>query len=557
MTHPISRFFRRPTNIPALRTMKQSSLILLLIASAQSVHAQKAAPTVEKKAPEADAKAQPSVVSVEEQVRLLDEQIRALAQKRAALLGTGAREKGPALRLTVLQKADPTGDPKASLALAQGKASPPEKMPQPESTAPFQINGQSTFILQNLFKFHSPYQRDSGGNGGGSLLSRNESELSDTYTLYLGARLSPRVEVYIDPEMTRGHGISNAVGIAGYSNGEVIRNPTLSQDPYLGRYYIHWVVPTGHSETEKVEAAQNQVAGTRPLHRFVVWAGKLGTSDVFDLNSYANSTRTQFMNWALLNNGAYDYAADTRGYTRGIALEWIHPDWAIRFGSFQMPTVANGIDLAGNVADNRGDQLELELHPHGLGKSGPAIVRLLGYRNVAHMGDYRLAVRQAVQNNTTPDITTAARKGNVKYGFGLNFELPLGDEGNTGLFGRYGWDDGATESFAYTEIDRSLSFGTQVSGARWHRPKDRFAVAFVQNDLSSAHRDYLGAGGSGFIIGDGQLNYAPERIVESYYNFHLNRVTTLGIDYQYIVNPGYNADRGPVSIVSGRVHLEF
>lgn len=405
----------------------------------------------------------------------------------------------------LLGMAVPTGAQKANSKPAEGqpnaparggKAAPQEKpteVPKPHTnTSPFEVNGQITWIVQSLFKFHSPYQRDTGGQGGGSLLSRHETELSQTYTLYLGAQARPNLEVYLDPEMARGHGVSNALGLAGYTNGEVIRNPTLSQDPYLARYFVRWNIPTGKG-TEAVAAAQNQVATIRPTHRLVVTAGKYGVSDIFDLNSYANNTRTQFMNWALLNNGAYDYAADTRGYTRGVVVEWVNPTWALRIGSYQMPVVANGIDLAGNVAHNRGDQIELELHPNLMRKLPLAIVRLLAYRNLAHMGNYREAIALGQKAGTTPDITKAAHVGNIKYGFGLNFEMPLGDvdevgTGQTGLFGRYGWDDGATESFAYTEIDRTVQLGGQVSGRRWHRPHDRFALAWCRTTCAARTR---------------------------------------------------------------------
>jgi len=575
-------FPARPlSHIPA--AAGSCSLALLLLAGAQAAYAQQAQPDTaqirpldKETAAAADAKSKPAearkaqgipdspegvkpaaVTTKEQQIQVIDDQIRALEARKAALLGT---TQGPQSRLTVLRTPDAALSPSGDTRVPQGKANPPEK-PGPDKPAevqsgPFQVNGQLTWIVQNLFKFHSPYQFDSSGVGGGSLLSRNEAEISQTYTLYLGARVKRNLEVYIDPEMARGHGVSNAVGVAGYTNGEVIRNPTLSQDPYLARYYVKYIVPTGKGE-EKVEPGQNQVTNTRPTHRLTFWAGKMGVSDIFDLNAYANSTRTQFMNWALLNNGAYDYAADTRGYTRGIAVEWINPSFAVRLGSFQMPTVANGIDLAGNIGRNRGDQIELELHPRLLPVKSPATVRLLAYRNVAHMGDYRKAVAMAQQAGATPDITKAESDGSVKYGFGLNFEAPLGDDGDTGLFGRYSWDDGATESFAYTEIDRALSLGAQISGKRWRRPLDRFGIAFVQNDLSGAHKDYLATGGAGFILGDGRLNYAPEQILEAYYNFQFNKFVGFSTDYQYITNPGYNQDRGPASLLSGRLHLEF
>jgi hypothetical protein len=421
----------------------------------------------------------------------------------------------------------------------------------PRALLPYELGFQTTLIDQQLFKFHSPYE------GSNSLRSRSENEKSDTYTLFLGARLTQGLEIYVNPEMARGNGIGEALGLAGYTNGDVIRNPTLGMQPYLARYFLRWTTATGHG-TEKTEPGENQIAGTkRPTHRVVITLGKLGTNDIFDTNAYANNTRTQFMNWALINNGAYDYAADTRGYSQGLAIEWVHPDWAFRIGSFEMPTVANGPDLSGDLVHNRGDQMEVELHPHLLSRKSPLVLRLLGYRNLAHMGDYRQAVALAQQTHTTPDITAVRTRGAVKYGLGINCEQPLGDDGNTGLFGRYGWDDGRTESFAYTEIDRTFSLGGQLSGKRWGRPDDRLSLAFVQNDLSGPHKDYLAAGGLGFLLGDGKLNYGSEQIVETYYSYQIARPLALALDYQFINNPGYNRDRGPVSVLSVRLHLEY
>ena len=447
-------------------------------------------------------------------------------------------------------------------AYAQGEPTPssgnPQKPAQPESPTlpprallPYELGLQATLIDQQLFKFHSPY------SGPLSLRSRNENEKSDTYTLYLGVQLTQGLEAFLNPEMARGNGISQATGLAGFTNGDVIRNPTLGQQPYLGRYMLRGTIPVGKGE-EEIQPGENQIAGTkRPIHRVVVTLGKLGTNDIFDTNAYANSTRTQFMNWSLINNGAFDYAADTRGYSQGLAAEWINPNWAFRIGAFQMPTEANGIHLSGDFIHSRGDQAEVELHPHVLPRKNPLVLRLLGYRNFARMGDYRLAVAQAQQAGTTPDITATRRRGNVKYGFGVNFEQPLADSGSTGVFGRYGWNDGRTESFAYTEVDRTLSLGGQLSGRHWKRPDDRLALALVQNDLSSSHKDYLAAGGQGFLLGDGRLAYGPEQILETYYSLQVAKPLALSLDYQFINNPGYNKDRGPVSVLSFRAHLEF
>ncbi|HLK61125.1 MAG TPA: carbohydrate porin [Chthonomonadaceae bacterium] len=422
--------------------------------------------------------------------------------------------------------------------------------PGQKSGLPYELGLQATLIDQNLFKFRSLYQ------GSNSLLARNENEKTDTYTVFAGVRMTRGLEFFVNPEMARGNGINTGLGLAGFINGDVVRNPALGMDPYLARYFVRYTLSTGQGQ-EKIEPGENQIEGMRPTHRLVLTAGKIGVPDLFDTNTYANNTRTQFLNWALINNAAYDYAADTRGYTLGAALEWIHPDWAVRIGRFQMPKVANGIDLQENLSRFHGDEVELELHPHLLRKRAPMVVRLLGYANVAHMGNYRDTLALAKRTGTTPDITTTERNDAIKYGFGINFEQPLGDDGDTALFGRYGWNDGAAESFAYTEVDRTFCLGGQLSGKRWRRPGDRLAIAFVQNDLSAAHRDYLAAGGVGFLLGDGTLSYGPERIIETYYSYQVARPLSLALDYQFIANPGYNQDRGPVSVISVRAHLEF
>lgn len=414
----------------------------------------------------------------------------------------------------------------------------------------FLVGGQATFILQYLPAFHSPYV------GVNSLASIPQGRLSDTYTVYLGAHVTNGLDFYLNPEMARGGGIGNALGLAGYTNGDVIRNPTLGQDPYLARYYARWTIATGSGE-QQADRGENQISEPVPTHRLVITGGKLGTNDIFDLNAYANSTRTEFMNWALLNDAAYDYAADTRGYTQGVAAEWVQPGYALRVGSFLMPKVANGIGLDPKISNSRGDQAELEIHPKLVSGKSPAVVRLLGYRNLADMGDYRESLALAAKNGGVPDIAATREQGRAKYGLGLNMEQPLGDGGDTGVFARLGWSDGRTESFAYTEADDHISLGAQISGKRWNLPTDRLGVALVSDGLSAPHRDYLAAGGSGFILGDGRLNYGRENIFETYYQRQLNKYASIALDFQLIGNPGYNKDRGPISVVSLRLHFEY
>jgi carbohydrate-selective porin OprB len=281
--------------------------------------------------------------------------------------------------------------------------------------------------------------------------------------------------------------------------------------------------------------------------------GKLAASDLFDQNRYANSSRLQFLNWSLFQNTAWDFAADTRGYTNGIAAGLITPRWSVRWGSFQMPTQANGNTFDGDIGHARGDNLELTVRPD----QRDMIIRLLGYVNHARMGDYRDALARAAARDTVPDIVADDRPGRVKYGLGLNVEVPLADSGETGLFTRAGWNDGRTESFAFTEVDRHLSVGAQVAGARWARAEDRVGIAVAADGLSNPHRAYLAAGGQGFQLGDGALDYGFEGIAEVYYRAQIGRFLAVAPDLQLIVHPGYNRARGPVTVLSFRVNARY
>jgi hypothetical protein len=473
--------------------------------------------------------------------------------------------------------APPLAAPKPTLAQQPSGQSPPggkqnpgtpnpdaqpaaKPLPQISPEARYDTQGEATFILQNLFRFHSPYA------GPGSLRARNEAELSDTYELFLGVRPVSNVEVYVNPEIAWGNGLSRGLGLGGAPNGDIIGQPTLSSLPFLSRYFVRWRIPMRHfgahkggeeAATEETGRAPNIIAGKIPAHRLVVQAGKFAVSDVFDVNSYANNPRVQFLNKAFSNNLAYDFAQDTRGYDLGLSVAWINPTGAVRFGTFAMPTTAGGPDLAYNLSRDHSEQLEVELHPMLLrAPLPPFIVRALVFRNQGNMGSFRDAFN-ARQPGMPPDLASVRRDGTVKYGFGLNFEQALADGGATGVFGRFGWSDGTRESDAYAECDQSISLGGQLSGAHWHRADDRIGLAVAQNDLADIHRDYLAAGGQGLTLGDGKLNYASEQILETYYSYQISKPLALSLGYQYIVNPGYNRDRGPVSIVTLRAHLTF
>jgi len=416
-------------------------------------------------------------------------------------------------------------------------------------SVPYLVGGQTTVVWQHLPDFRSPYA------GARSLRPGPEDAVSHTYTLYTGIRPLPWLDVYVVPEMVRGEGIGSGLGLAGYTNGEVIRNPAAGMDPYLGRAFLRVTVPLGD---EKQTTARDvlQIGGALPTRRIVMTGGVLAAADVFDTNHYANNTRTQFLNWSFINNTAWDFAADTRGYSRGGAIEWIEDAWAVRLGAFQMPEVANGLDLDGDLLHSHGDQVELELHPAVLpGRGG--VVRVMAYQNHARMGEYRDALAVAAESGGVPDVTKTRRQDRLKYGFTLNLEQPLTEDRDTGLFSRVGWNDGATETFAYTEADWTASLGAQVAGGWWRRHEDRAGLAVAANGLSAAHADYLRAGGLGFELGDGRLSYRPETIVESYYLLQMVSWLALTLDYQFIADPGHNAARGPISVVSLRLHLQY
>ena len=271
----------------------------------------------------------------------------------------------------------------------------------------------------------------------------------------------------------------------------------------------------------------------------------------FDQNRYANSTRTQFMNWGLFNNTAWDFAGDTRAYTWGTAVVWVEPRWILRVGTFLMPTMANGNVFDMNFPRARADNVELTIRPGSRG----TVIRALVYENRARMGSYAEAL--ALAAGGTPDIVADDRPGRTKTGAGLNVEQPLGDGGETGLFGRVGWNDGRNEDFVFTEVDRHLSGGLQLAGVHWRRAADRVGIAYVLHGLSSDHRAYLTAGGQGFLLGDGRLRYGQEGIFEGYYRAQVGPYVQVGPDVQWIHNPGYNRDRGPAAVVSLRLNVRY
>ena len=434
----------------------------------------------------------------------------------------------------------------------QAPAAPDLTMFPHSNTARYWISGQVNIISQGKPGFHSPYQ------GPNSLDSAPEDATSLLDTLFLGwqAIRNPRYEtdLLLDFEEAGGGGIGQALGLAGFTNLDVVRNPALSKAPYLARAEIHQTVGLTNEMTES-ERGPLSLATKLPVRRFELSIGKMSLPDIFDINDIASDSHLQFMNWTVDNDGAWDYAADTRGYTVGGSIEYDDRNWAFRYGIFAMPTVANGIALDWAFSRAHGQNWEYDWSRSWLrGREGTT--RILAYANNAHMGNYRLAVQHYLDGLTpVPDIVSVERFGTVKYGFEWNNQQSITK--NLRIASRFGWNDDQEESYAYTEVGQTVEAASDYYGTRWQRPRDKVGAAFVSNAIKKDHQNYLKYGGLGFILGDGRLNYGRENIVESYYNWHVFRGLFYALDVQHINNPGYNRDRGPVWVFSVRSHIEF
>ena len=445
-----------------------------------------------------------------------------------------------------------TGTPPTSQdSVPEGQGAGPPASAPPVSHWPQIIGAQYTFIRQHQTELTSPYE------GPRSLDPTGDTQSSHTIGVYLGWDLFDDLQLYLDTEKFMGAGVSGAQGLAGLPNGDVVRQGAgnLPKRFYIARKLVRYLIPWPGSATKVADRGQDQLPGPEPSTRIEIKLGVMAANDDFDLNRYANSTRTQFMNWSLWNNGAWDFAADTRGYTEGVVVGFVSPQWSIKYGLYEMPVRANQQQLESSISKARGENLELTYKP---GKDdNSTVIRALVYRNTARMGVYEDAIAFAQATGTLPDIVAQDREGRHKTGFGVNLEQPLADDGETGVFARAGWNDGKTESFAFTEIDRTLSAGGQLAGSRWKRPEDRVAAAVDVNGLSGAHRQYLADGGIGFLLGDGRLSYGPEEILEVYYRAQFGHYVQLSPDVQYIRDPGYNRDRGPVTVWGLRVHVQY
>ncbi|MCX6221216.1 MAG: carbohydrate porin [Bacteroidia bacterium] len=406
---------------------------------------------------------------------------------------------------------------------------------------------QSTVITQYHPAFQSSY------SGMNSLDPTPETHTSVSGTLFFGARLWKGAEAYFNPELTGGAGFSQTTGVAGFPNGEVYRVSDANPHIYVARLYLKQVFPLS-DKYEFREDDVNQIASMVPTSYFAASAGKFSMMDFFDNNCYSHDPRKQFFNWTLMGNGAWDYPANTRGYTYGIVLEFVKPIFAVRFSTVMVPTAANGSTMDHDILHARSDAFEFE-HKYSLGNQ-TGTIRWMTYLTHARMGNYNEAMTWGKNHHTSPAIDSVRTTGRTKFGFGVNLEQPLSK--SIGIFLRASWNDGKNETWAFTEIDHHLSAGLVVNGAFWKRKDDNLGFALIVNGISTEHRNYLKAGGYGFIIGDGNLNYGNEYISEIYYSFKfLLNGLFLTPNYQFIANPANNKDRGPVNAFGVRLHYEI
>ena len=408
----------------------------------------------------------------------------------------------------------------------------------------YSFHGQATSTTQYHGNFYSPYA------GPNSFTSAHEVETSFTGTLFTGIRIASGTEIYFNPEVSAGTGLSGVLGLGDPPNGETPRVSSAEPAETVARLFLRQTFGFGGEQQDTPDGA-NQIGEKQDISRLVVTIGKYAANDTFDNNTYAHDPRSQFTNWGLWEDTAWDYPADTKGYTDGLTVELYQPNWTLRYGIFRPPANANGGQL--DTDWRRAFDQVVEFEQRYTLWSRPGAVRPMGFFNYAHMGDYRNAIDAAATG--FPDVVATRSYAHPKYGFGVSAEQAV--FGDVGLFGRAGWNNGQSESWAFTEADRTASLGVSIKGSSWHRPDDVIGVGGVMSGLAKDHRDYLAAGGVGFELGDRRLSYAPEEVVETYYMATVTKNLFLTLDYQFIDHPGYNADRGPVSIVGFRAHVEF
>jgi high affinity Mn2+ porin len=417
------------------------------------------------------------------------------------------------------------------------------KGPEALDLGSFAVHGQTTFVEQYAPPFHSPYV------GQNSLIPNQGRETWDT-TFGVGVKLWRGAEFWFDPEIDQGFGLSGTEGVAGFPAGTAFKVGASVPYARIHKAFVRQIIDLGGA-TQKIDTGFNQFAGSQTADRLVITLGKFAVTDVFDVNKYANNPRKDFMNWALINTGTFDYAADAWGYTYGAAAEWYRGDWTLRGGLFDLPVAPNSQQLDTSFTQFQwlGEiERRYELWGH------PGKLAITGFLSRARMGAFQDAIDLAQVTGGSANIA-AVRKFQSRGGLSMNVEQEITSD--LGLFMRAGWADGTIEPFNYSDIDRTVAAGLSLKGKQWGRSDDTFGLAGIVNDVSNVHQQFFNAGGVGILVGDGMLPHpGPEQIIETYYAFPV-LASTVTLDYQFIVNPAYNRDRGPVSVIGARMHAEF
>jgi high affinity Mn2+ porin len=407
------------------------------------------------------------------------------------------------------------------------------------------VHGQTTVISQTKLSFSAKY------SGPNSLTTDKETQSTVTSTLFAGARLWKNASFYVDPEISGGSGLDGALGVPDALNGESYRVGDPSPSVSLARLYFQQLFPIG-KEISYQQDDINQLPGILPSRYISLVVGKISISDFFDDNQYSHDPRTQFVAWSLMSSGAWDYPANTKGYTPSVVVQYVTIKDELHGAISLMPKEANGQDMNWDISKVYSLTLEYT-HRHRWLFHRNGAIRGLVFFTRANMGNYNESI---AMNPSMPDIVADEKNGRTKYGFSFNAEQELNSY--MGAFTRVSWNDGNNQTWAFTEIDRSWQLGLSFNGIKWKRANDNVGIAYVISGISQPHRNYLKAGGDGFMLGDGNLNYVPENLIETYYSFAVNKNLFISGTYQLLINPGYNFDRkGPVNIFSVRVHTEF
>jgi high affinity Mn2+ porin len=425
---------------------------------------------------------------------------------------------------------------------ADGAKSGGEGSPALE-TDNFAVHGQTTFLEQFAFPFRNPYA------GANSLLPNEGRETWDA-TAFLGVRLWQGAEAWVDPEIDQGFGLSDTLGVAGFLSGEAYKVGAAVPYARLPRAFIRQTIDLG-GDKQQVDAGANQFSGSQTANRLVITIGKFTVTDVFDTNKYAHDPRNDFMNWAIADTGTFDYAADAWGFTYGATAEWYQGDWTVRGGIFDLSIVPNSTDL-----DSHFGQFQWvgEIERRYALWGEPGKIAVTGFLTRGRMGSFADAIALAAVTGGPADIT-AVRRYNSRGGLSVNLEQQITDQ--LGVFARAGFANGDIEPYEFSDIDRTVAAGLSLNGKQWGRPDDTVGLAAVVNGITAEHQAFLNDGGLGILVGDGMLPHPGlEQIIETYYQLPVS-VFKLTLDYQFVVNPGYNADRGPASVVSARLHAQF